>query len=96
MDLELRLIVKLLFSKSRMNFYAYKPSQLRGPESAELTHQLIHLQLETLKLEKLDLGIVLSNKSMTTLGFFFTVSDLVFTSHNDVFRFWHHATLLGH
>lgn len=24
------------------------------------------------------------------------VSDLVFTSHDDVFWFWHHATLLGH
>lgn len=24
------------------------------------------------------------------------VSDLVFTSHDDVFGFWHHAALLGH
>ncbi|TNN80944.1 hypothetical protein EYF80_008949 [Liparis tanakae] len=24
------------------------------------------------------------------------MSDLVFTSHNDVFRLWHHSTLLGH
>lgn len=26
----------------------------------------------------------------------FALSDLVFTSHNDVFGFWHHAALLGH
>lgn len=26
----------------------------------------------------------------------FALSDLVFTSHDDVFGFWHHAALLGH